>query len=329
MASSAAPPAAATGLVSFLNSSVTAYHAVDTLEQQLDSAGFQKLSERVAWDVKPGGAYYCTRNKSAILAFAVGGSYVPGNGFTMTGAHTDSPCLRLKPISSLTKAGGVLSVGVETYGGGLWYSWLDRDLSVAGRVIVEAAPGRFESRLIRVARPILRIPSLAIHLNREVSTEVRAQLEGRRVRAQALQCSAPCCCGATPSHPPPSSRPLLLAQGLKLNAESHLPPLLCTAVKAKLAEEAAGSPAAAASPAAGGGSAAVTPGAALAEPGSDHNVPGGSPPLTPAAGTGAALTRHHAPLVRLLASELGVAPEAVCDFDLCLYDTQVCKCGGG
>jgi aspartyl aminopeptidase len=189
---------AAAGLVAFLNESVTAYHAVESLTRQLEADGFEKLNERLTWDVKPGKAYFVTRNKSAVLAFTVGGSYKPGNGFTITGAHTDSPCLRLKPVSSLTKAGGVLSVGVETYGGGLWYTWLDRDLSVAGRVIVEAAPGRYESRLVRIPRPILRIPSLAIHLQRDVNSE-----------------------------------------GLKLNAETHLPPLLCTAVKARLEEDAA------------------------------------------------------------------------------------------
>lgn len=159
---------AASDLVSFLNASVTAYHAVDTLEKRLLGAGFIQLSEKQVWDVKPGHAYFVTRNKSAIMAFAVGGSYVAGGPFVMTGAHTDSPCLRVKPMSALSKPGGILSVGVETYGGGLWYSWLDRDLSLAGRVIVEASPGCFESRLVRVARPILRIPSLAIHLNREV-----------------------------------------------------------------------------------------------------------------------------------------------------------------
>lgn len=258
---------AAAGLVAFLNESVTAYHAVESLTRQLEADGFEKLNERLTWDVKPGKAYFVTRNKSAVLAFTVGGSYKPGNGFTITGAHTDSPCLRLKPVSSLTKAGGVLSVGVETYGGGLWYTWLDRDLSVAGRVIVEAAPGRYESRLVRIARPILRIPSLAIHLQRDVNSE-----------------------------------------GLKLNAETHLPPLLCTAVKARLEEDAASTAATGGE----GGAASAAVGVGVVGP----------------AGTGPALTRHHPPLIRLLAAELGVSPAAVADFDLCLYDTQPATLGG-
>jgi len=118
---------AARDFVEFVNESPSPYHAVAAVERRLVAAGFEKLSERAeAWDVRPGGKYYVTRNQSAYVAFAVGGKYVAGSGgFTMAAAHTDSPCLRVKPVSTLTKS-GYLSVGVETYGGGLWYSWLDR-----------------------------------------------------------------------------------------------------------------------------------------------------------------------------------------------------------
>lgn len=255
MASVVASSAPAQGFVSFVNEAVSPYHAVAAAAERLEGAGYVRLSERdVKWDVQPGGKYYVVRNQSAVLAFAVGKKYVPGNGFTIAAAHTDSPCLRVKPISALTKPGGFLSVGVETYGGGLWYSWLDRDLSLAGRVIVRTPSGGFDSRLVRVDRPILRIPSLAIHLNREVNSE-----------------------------------------GLKLNAENHLAPVLCTAIRAKLEGTE-------------GGVAKDAPGAP--------------------AGTGGASTRHHAPLVSLLAQTLGVAPEDVQDFDLCLYDTQPGALGG-
>ena len=89
-----------------------------------------------------------------------------GNGFWIIGAHTDSPCPKLRPVSSVSRA-GFLQVGVAPYGGGLWHTWFDRDLSVAGRVVLwsgEKGAEQLRHRLVKIDRPILRIPTLAIHL---------------------------------------------------------------------------------------------------------------------------------------------------------------------
>ncbi|GAB1320738.1 hypothetical protein MFIFM68171_10948 [Madurella fahalii] len=165
------PPKSALELLDFVNASPTPYHAVASAASLLEAAGFTSIKERDNWasTVKPGGKYYLTRNGSSVVAFAVGERWQPGNPIGMIGAHTDSPCLRLKPVSKRT-ANGFLQVGVETYGGGIWHSWFDRDLSIAGRVLVregEGDNGHFVQKLVKVDKPILRIPSLAIHLHRE------------------------------------------------------------------------------------------------------------------------------------------------------------------
>jgi aspartyl aminopeptidase len=126
------------------------------------------LQERDSWapTLQPGGKYYLTRNGSSIVAFAIGKKWKAGNPISMIGAHTDSPCLRFKPVSKRS-SDGFLQVACETYGGGLWHTWFDRDLSIAGRAMVRTKDGNIEQRLVKVDRPVLRIPTLAIHLDRQ------------------------------------------------------------------------------------------------------------------------------------------------------------------
>ncbi|KAL6125508.1 hypothetical protein ACLB2K_073565 [Fragaria x ananassa] len=157
-------------LLDYLNESWTHFHATAEAKRQLIDAGFHLLNENDEWDLKPGGRYFFTRNMSCLVAFAVGEKYSAGNGFHVIAAHTDSPCLKLKPRSASTKS-GCLMINVQTYGGGLWHTWFDRDLSVAGRVILREGNGSFIHKLVKVKRPLLRIPTLAIHLDRTVNKD--------------------------------------------------------------------------------------------------------------------------------------------------------------
>jgi aspartyl aminopeptidase len=114
-----------------------------------------------------------------LFAISVGGKYVNGNGVAIVGAHTDSPCLKLKLISKKVKS-GFLEVGVECYGGGIWHTWFDRDLSIAGRVLVRKN-GKVQHRLVQINKPLLRIPNLAIHLNRETNEKFSPNKESHLV----------------------------------------------------------------------------------------------------------------------------------------------------
>ncbi|XVE90867.1 hypothetical protein DITRI_Ditri20bG0110700 [Diplodiscus trichospermus] len=168
--SSSTNPSIVGDLLDYLNESWTQFHATAEAKRQLIAAGFHLLNENDEWDLKPGGHYFFTRNMSCLVAFAIGEKYIAGNGFHVIAAHTDSPCLKLKPKSASSKS-NYLMLNVQTYGGGLWHTWFDRDLSVAGRAIVRASDGSFLHKLVKVKRPLLRVPTLAIHLNRTVNTD--------------------------------------------------------------------------------------------------------------------------------------------------------------
>jgi aspartyl aminopeptidase len=155
------------GLIDFLKAAPTPFHATASLAQRLEAAGYSRLDERLSWEVQAGGRYYVTRNDSSIIAIALGRHSPLEAGLRLVGAHTDSPCLRVKPNPELHKQ-GFWQLGVEVYGGALLAPWFDRDLSLAGRVTFRR-DGKVESQLIDFRKAIAVIPNLAIHLNREAN----------------------------------------------------------------------------------------------------------------------------------------------------------------
>src|SRR5574343_327202 len=154
-------------LLDFIDASPSPWHAVHTCEQRLQAAGFTRLDETERWALQSGGKHYVVRGGSAIIAFVVGSAGLAETGLRIVGAHTDAPGLRLKPKPAEDVA-GMVRIGVEVYGGPILATFADRDLSLAGRVNVRV-PGGFETRLVRFAEPLLRLPNLAIHMNREVT----------------------------------------------------------------------------------------------------------------------------------------------------------------
>ena len=154
-------------LLDFIDASPSPWHVVATSSERLTKAGFKALNESEAWQLETGGRYFVTRGGSSIIAFTIGQNSLPISGFNMVGAHTDSPGLRLKPHAAFS-SDGLIRIGVEVYGGPILATFADRDLSMAGRVNVRTANG-FETRLIKFDKPLLRLPNLAIHMNREVN----------------------------------------------------------------------------------------------------------------------------------------------------------------
>lgn len=169
----------------FVNASPSPYHAVQNVVAALKEHNYTEISEKADWTINPGNRYFVKRNDSSIIAFSVGGKWKPGNGMAIIGAHTDSPTLRVKPKSA-NKYQNYLSVGVETYGGGTWPTWFDRDLSVAGRVYVKEG-NQHVSKLLKVDRPLLRIPTVAIHLNRDQGTKLDLNKEDHLVPILGLE----------------------------------------------------------------------------------------------------------------------------------------------
>lgn len=151
-------------LKSFLDRSVSVFHAVANLEQELISAGYSRLYENRDWQLTAGGKYYLIRGGSALVAFRI--PETAPVGFMLSASHSDRPTFKVKENGELT--GAYTRLAVERYGGMLIAPWLDRPLSVAGRCMVETEQG-LESRLVNIDRDLLLIPNLAIHMNRQAN----------------------------------------------------------------------------------------------------------------------------------------------------------------
>ena len=164
-------------LLNMLDASPVNFLAVKYAENFLSSAGFEKVEMGALPKLETGKGYYITKNGSALFAFRVGTGAVT-DGFKLICAHTDSPCFRVKPAPEMVSEGGMIRLNTEVYGGPILYTWFDRPLSLAGRVILRGeSPLRPVTRLLHIKRPLLLIPHLAIHFNREVN-------EGNKINRQ-------------------------------------------------------------------------------------------------------------------------------------------------
>lgn len=154
-------------LLNFIDASPSPWHAVDSVAKLLQDNGFKPLIENQPWQFKKSSRYYVVRDGASIIAFVTGKHTLAETGFRIVGAHTDSPGLRLKPKAAFSSQ-GIAQLGVEVYGGPILATFTDRDLSLAGRVMVRDGES-YVARHVQFYNSIVRLPNLAIHMNREVN----------------------------------------------------------------------------------------------------------------------------------------------------------------
>lgn len=170
-------------LLDFIDNSPSPWHAAALIETAAKAFLFERLDETAKWQLQPGGRYYVVRDDSSIVLFALGRKAPAEAGFSIVGAHTDSPGLRLRP-NPATASDGLVRLGVEIYGGPILATFTDRDLSLAGRISYVDDRERIEHTLVRFERSLLRLPNLAIHMNRGVNED------GLKLRASARAASS-------------------------------------------------------------------------------------------------------------------------------------------
>jgi len=180
---------AAKFFLEFVNETGSPYHTVAACSRLLRNSGFEELHDGKPWTLATGGKYFVTKGGADVMAFVVGGKFAPEgeSGMSMIGAHTDSPCLRLRPNSRVS-GGDMVQVGVQTYGGGLWHTWFDRPLGFAGKVVIRSSEtGHLAEKLVRVDRGVMIIPNLAIHL--QSADERKAFAVNTESHLQPVLCS--------------------------------------------------------------------------------------------------------------------------------------------
>jgi len=160
----------AQNLIDFIYESPTAFHAVESVKKVLLDNGFKELKEEERWKFEKNGKYFVTKNDSALFAFILGSGSITKKGFRIIGAHTDSPSFRIKPNPEIISENAYIKLNTEVYGGPILNTWFDRPLSIAGRVIVKGENIFYpKTKLVNINKPILIIPNLAIHMNKDVN----------------------------------------------------------------------------------------------------------------------------------------------------------------
>ena len=159
-------------LIEFIHESPTNFHAVANAKKELLSNGFKQLFSGEAWQIEKGGKYFVTKNHSSLFAFEIGSGEIAEDGFKIVCAHSDSPTFRIKPNAEMPVAGKYLKLNTEVYGGPIMYTWFDRPLSMAGRVMLRSLnPLKPATQFVNFKRPLMVIPHIAIHFNRAVNDQ--------------------------------------------------------------------------------------------------------------------------------------------------------------
>jgi aspartyl aminopeptidase len=205
-------------LLQFIDNSPSPWHAAATMTNQLELAGYRRYHEQQSWRLQPGDKGYVLRADASLVCFRIGKAALQQSGFRIIGAHTDSPGLRVKP-NPVMASGNMLRLGVEIYGGPILATFTDRDLSLAGRIVVKNHDDTLETRIIRFNQALVRLPNLPIHLNRNVNED------GLKLHKQN---ELPLLLGGSESETGSNQALLsLLAQQADINADAIISAELC------------------------------------------------------------------------------------------------------